>query len=258
MAREETREDMAGLPPDPGTRFVMLDGEFGGPDFVKHSVLAWSLAVFRKAASVEEAIIDTLTVHFIPVPGTDLDPKTKANFFDTQPGLLEDLAVGAVTPVEGVATINAFLNKHFPGETPIRFVSKPKSVDVGRFTHMMCTYGPEEDRRLPHYTSVCLMSQCYMAQNFLHVTHTQMNVILREERMKQGVPAIPTHHPLDDCKSQISDFLLIDRIMRESRCGHITNAGHGGHHHHHHYYPFQTGVMFTPVTGGSFASRPRG
>ena len=107
----DKKRDRSSSPMEPPV-FVMVDGEFSGPHFRRHGVLAWSLVAFRKAATVAEAVVPdgTITVHLTMPRGATMDPLTKSEFFDRNPGLLEGLAKGAVSPAEGMARVAAFLS----------------------------------------------------------------------------------------------------------------------------------------------------
>ena len=234
--------------------FVMVDGEFSGPHFRRHGVLAWSLVAFRKAATVAEAVVPdgTITVHLTMPRGATMDPLTKSEFFDRNPGLLEGLAKGAVSPAEGMARVAAFLKRF----TRVQFVSKPASIDIGRLAHMLSRFGPD-DTPIPDHTAVCLKTQLHMLQSVTGMTYESFHGMLRTERVRQGVKAEPSHHPLDDCMCQVSDFLLVDRMvcsLRSRFAASGSGSGGGGGAGFGLASPPGTsassppeGVMFTPI-----------
>ncbi len=222
--------------------FIMVDGEFSGPHFRKHAVLAWSLVAFRKALTVGDAVVPegSITVHMSMPRGASMDPATQRDFFDRNPGLLEGLRKGALEPADAMARVAAFLSRF----SRVQFVSKPASIDIGRLAHMLSTYGPA-GCPLPDHTSVCLKTQLHMLQSVTGMAYDAFHSMLRGERVKQGVKAEPSHHPLDDCMCQISDFLLVDRMVTSLRSrlaapawGHSAGSGASSP---------PEGVMFTPI-----------
>lgn len=205
-----------------GEVFVMVDGEFTGPHYTRNSIIALSLVAFVKAPTVEKACAAVedgiLTVHMKPAKGSVMDAVTKRDFFDADEnkGLLEALAKDAVSQEEGAALVARFLHRLAAGGRRLHFVAKPSSIDIGRLTHFLCTAGPP-DVILPDFTAICLKTQLHAVQALLGLGWSAFAGILREERLRQGVPAAPTHHPIDDCLTQVSDFLWVDRLLTEKR-----------------------------------------
>lgn len=198
--------------------FVMVDGEFGGPHWTRHPVLAWSLVVFVKGAPLchvhqtSSAWLSSLvkghvTVRMKARAGSAMDRATVTAFWDKHPLLYRWVTQETVTWDAGMATIHKFL-VHWSDRFSLRFVSKPASIDLGRLQHGLALSGSPF---ILHHTSVCLTTQLFMARV---LASSDLMSLLNYARERCGQAPTPSHNPLEDCLGQIVEFLMVDMVLR--------------------------------------------
>lgn len=191
---------------------VMIDGEFTGMSFARHSALAFALVAFRGASTVAGSVIASVTVNIAPQEGRVMDPATQREFFDAHPALLDALGRGADPAPRAMAQVAAFLAR-FRG--PVTLVAKPAAVDVPWLRYMMDTYGPEGAPPVHLHRVLCLQTRLQTAQGMLGVDRGTFQRMLMAHRAHQGVRSSPTHLPLDDCMTQIADYIFVHGVMRK-------------------------------------------
>lgn len=219
-------------PPTDDTRpiaYVMVDGEFTGPNFSTHAVVAWGLVLFTLHESLQPAPrawlppvkyarhveLDSLVVRMNPDPQHMMDPATWHNFWAV-PGcapLLHWVKQNCVSQVEGATIINNFLCKYAKHYT-LRFIAKPAGTDIARLRYCLSTYGPIHGSFVPHHNSICVLSLMHVVRRLMTPfgRHTFKN-ILRQARMAAGMGNMPSHFPVEDCRMQIVDYITCMNML---------------------------------------------
>lgn len=207
----------------------MVDGEFTGPSFRDHAVVAWGLLVFtlhtalypgpqpwmppvRHTTATEVA---SLTVRMAPEPTDAMDPTTWSQFWNkpAQGKLLHWVQQQCVSQRDGAAQINAFLANH-EAQYSLRFISKPAGLDIARLRYCLETYGPEEGMYVPHHTSLCILSYMHIARQLMAPFGSRaFHDLLAEGRTAHGASGTVTHFPLDDCRGQLADYITCVNII---------------------------------------------
>ena len=139
-----------------------------------------------------------------------MDPDTKRDFFDRNPGLLECLQVDAVPAVEAMKAVADFIARYPPGVT---LVAKPAAVDVPWLRYLMDTYGPDDAPSIHPHRVLCLQTRLQTTQALLGIDRGTFQGLLRAHRLMFGASADPSHVPLDDCLAQIADFYFTADIL---------------------------------------------
>lgn len=198
--------------------YVMIDGEFGGPDWEDNATLAWALVVFRKPAyhptswTFRDVVLGEKVVRIKPEPGQVMDPCTVEDFWDKNPEALAWVKRETVDVRSAMRQIIEFLSE-FSEHYDLRFISKPSVIDIGRFQYCMTRWGGP-GRVIPHRNTVCLATQAVTVCRLLDMSPAELDAaFLGPTRDRLGLSQKPNHFPLDDCKLQICDFLSLDALM---------------------------------------------
>lgn len=202
--------------------YVMVDGEFDGPDYTRNSVRVWALIVFIKTWQCgpmgHEMVtreLGSICVRMKPAPDTAPSPATTAGFWARPENaeLATWVEQDNMSQEEGAAKIHAFLT-HYATMYDLRFISKPAGTDIGRLKYCLSAFGPE-DAFVPHHHSICLLAQLHIVSTLLrpYGPHVFEGMLQHRRRIMNLPPVVPNHFPLVDCRIQIADFATCECVL---------------------------------------------
>lgn len=200
---------------------VMVDGEFTGPSFVTHSVVAWALVVFievqnYRLGTTYTKVVAEMCVRMTPAPDTVMDPATCHGFWQSPKNarLLKWVQQDTVSQATGTQQINDFLHQ-MSARFDLRFISKPGSIDVPRLQYCLDVFCKKKPSYRIHHSSTCLLTMRTVVQTLLAAYgNGELDRLLAENRKRHGADMAPSHFPLDDCRTQIMDYICMRNVLK--------------------------------------------
>lgn len=223
------------------TVYAMLDGEFGGPHWSNHAVLAWGLALYTAPPGAPLRVLHAEQLAVVPPDGTSMEHRTAQEFWAHHPTLSRWVAAARTTTAQGLARLVETLDQYARLYNVV-LISKPVSVDVARFAWCVDTYAAPATRAtfqrlLPQLRPRCHLSQLAATQNLLGLPRRALQRVLTQRwrrnpsslasTLPDGTPA--AHFPGYDAAHQAYDWAACAALLSEPvRSGHTAPpAGEG-------------------------------